>query len=137
VIAGRKIVVVDDSIVRGNTQQAVAAGQVALLLRHRLRDARRAARRPLLGRRDPGVHRRRLARLRVTRRTGRGDGAATRIGMPCMLQRPVPRSGSRERTRQERPGSSDELRAARQCQHRPYARVSAARAIRPLLLAAG
>ena len=62
VIRGKRLIVVDDSIVRGNTQRAlirmlreagarrgaradrVAAGEVAVLLRHRLRHAGRADR---------------------------------------------------------------------------------------------
>ena len=86
VIAGKRIVVVDDSIVRGNTQQAIvahaagvrraigpradrlAAGEVAVLLRHRLRYARGADRRALARSRRsaPPSGRTRLATCRST-----------------------------------------------------------------------
>ena len=80
-IAGKRLVVVDDSIVRGTTQLTltrmlreagadrgapaghVAAVPLALLLRHGHRPAVGAARRRPLGRRDPRLPRRRLARL--------------------------------------------------------------------------
>ena len=86
VIRGKRLVVVDDSIVRGNTQRALVrmlreagaaevhirisapAGEVALLLRDRLRLPRRAHRQRPRGRGDRRVARRRLPRLHVRRR---------------------------------------------------------------------
>ena len=81
---------------RGARADRVAAGEVAVLLRHRLRDPRRAARRPLLGRGDPRGDRRGLARLRVPRRAHRGDRAARRVTLPRLLRRALPGAGRRK-----------------------------------------
>ena len=58
---------------RGARAHLVAAGEVAVLLRHRLRHPGRADRQRARGRRDLRLDRRRLARLRLARRAGRGD----------------------------------------------------------------
>ena len=81
VIRGKRLVVVNDSIVRGNTQRGggtdaarswrrgsarqdlLASGEVAVLLRHRLRLPGRAHRQRTERRRDPGLDRRGHARL--------------------------------------------------------------------------
>ena len=91
VIAGKRIVVVDDSIVRGNTQQRdrgdaargrrgarsrahlQPAGAMAVLLRDRLRQPRRADRRQPLTRADMRVDRRGLAGVHLARSADRGD----------------------------------------------------------------
>ena len=95
-VRGKRLVVVDDSIVRGNTQRAQVrmlreagalevhvrisspAGEVAVLLRHRLRDPRRADRQRPRRRGDPRQHRRRQPRLHLARRDDRGDRPAAR-----------------------------------------------------------
>ena len=56
------------------------AGEVAVLLRHRLRHPRRAHRQRPRGRRDPHVDRRRLARLRLARGARRGHDASRWTG---------------------------------------------------------
>ena len=90
-VAGQRVVIVDDSIVRGNTMQQlvamlvrrrrrrgaradlVAAGRLALLLRHRHGRRGRARRRPPVGRGDARAHRRDLART-----TSRSRGCSRR-----------------------------------------------------------
>ena len=139
VIAGTRIVVVDDSIVRGNTQQAIVAMlREAGALEVHVRIASPPVKWPcfygidfatrdelLAGhcsrRGDPRGDRRGLARLRVARRARRGDGAAAGVAVPRLLRRAVPGAGAGERTRQERTRTGDKRLAAvaGKCRHRP------------------
>ena len=121
VVRGKRLVVVDDSIVRGNTQRAhgadaargrrargarahlVAAGEVAVLLRHRLRHPGRADRQRPGHRRHPALDRRRLAGLRLAGRPDRRDRAAEDAALPGLLRRGVPdRAAGRQPDRQAR-----------------------------------
>ena len=108
VIRGQRLVVVDDSIVRGNTQRALvrmlreagaaevhirissAPVTLALLLRHRLRDPRRAHR----DRHGRGGHprqpRRGQPRVHLARRDGRRHQPAARAALHGVLHRGVP-----------------------------------------------
>ena len=108
VIRGKRLVVVDDTIVRGNTQRALVrmlreagavevhvrisapAGEVAVLLRHRLRVQGRAGRERPRRRGHPPLDRRRLARLRVAGQPDRGQRAAQVATVPRVLRRRVP-----------------------------------------------
>jgi amidophosphoribosyltransferase len=88
VLAGRRVVVVDDSLVRGTTSRGLvqmirrprsplpgrlSADHRALLLRHRHANAPRADRVAAHPRGDPRAPRRRLARLSVARRHAAGS----------------------------------------------------------------
>ena len=107
-IAGKRLVVVDDSIVRGNTQRALVrmlreAGAAEVHVRISsppvkwpcfygidFATPRRADRHRAQRRGDLPLDRRRLARLRHPRRPGRGDRAAQGPALPGLLRRGLP-----------------------------------------------
>ena len=134
-IAGKRLVVVDDSIVRGTTQQQLTrmlreagrgrdppadhqpAGAVAVLLRHRHRRALRAARRPARRHRgDPQLHRGRHAALPQPRRPHRLHRRRRPRLLPRLLLGRLPRRGARRprqgRAREPRPCAGRRPRAA-------------------------
>ena len=110
VIRGKRLVVVDDSIVRGNTQRALVrmlreAGAAEVHVRissppvkwpcfYGIDFATRAEliANGLGGRGDPRQHRRRLPRLHLAGRPDRGDRAAREPAVPGLLRRRATRS---------------------------------------------
>ena len=111
VVAGKRLIVVDDSIVRGTTTRQIvallrkagatevhlrdqlAADPPPLLLRHRHPDRDRADRLDPFGRGDPRVRRRRLADLPLDRRRPVGARPAVRPLLLRLLRRPLPGPG--------------------------------------------
>ena len=88
---------------RGARADLLAAGEVAVLLRHRLRHPGRADRQRARHRGHPALDRRRLARLRLARRPDRRDRAAEDPAVPGLLRRRVPdRAAGRRPDRQAR-----------------------------------
>ena len=75
---------------RGARTDLLAAGEVAVLLRHRLRQPGRADRHGLDQRRDLPLDRGRLARLRESRRAGRRDRGRQGPAVPGLLRRDLP-----------------------------------------------
>ena len=82
----------------GARAHLLAAGELAVLLRHRLRHPRRAAGQRAGQRRHPPVDRRRHARLRLARRADRRDRAAEDPAVPGLLRRRVPDRAAGRRT---------------------------------------
>ncbi len=113
VIKGKRLIVVDDSIVRGNTTRRLvahavrrrrrrgapahqlAAHPVALLLRHRHGHARRAHRVQQDGGRDPRPRRRHQPALPHARRPPGQHRPAARAVLPRLLRRRLPHRGAR------------------------------------------
>ena len=116
-IRGKRLIVVDDSIVRGNTTKKLVAllreaGAVEVHMRITsppvvwpcfygidtdTQEQLIASR--LTRRGDRRAHRRRLARVPLARRDGRGDGHGEGRLLPRMLRRRVPDRDSRSRSR--------------------------------------
>ena len=108
VIGGKRLVVVDDSIVRGNTQRALVrmlreAGAAEVHVRISSPPVKwpcfygidfaspaELVANGLDGRGDPGLDRRRLARLHLARGTRRGHRAADGQPVPGLLRRRLP-----------------------------------------------
>ena len=134
-IAGRRLVIVDDSIVRGNTMRAlvadalrrrrgrgarpdlVAARRLAVLLRHRHGRRGRARRRAPLGRGDARARRRDEPPLPLARRDAVGDAASRRSPSAAPASRGATRRASREG-----PGREAPLRAAARAERRALGR---------------
>ena len=128
-VAGKRVVVVDDSIVRGNTTQQIVqmlkdAGATEVhvrissppvdrpvLLRHRPRRPGRADREQQDGRRGAGVHRRDVARVHLARRPRRGDAPPGVGALPRVPHARLSDGGSRWSTR----SSATSRRAERAC----------------------
>ena len=107
-VAGKRVVVVDDSIVRGNTTRKIvrdavrgrrgrgarprllAAGDRPVLLRDRLRRRGRADRGVALGRGGARAHRRHLARLPLARGPAGVDAAAAVRALPRLPHAGLP-----------------------------------------------
>src|SRR3712207_1371198 len=99
---------------RGARAHLVPAGQVAMLLRHRLRQPRGADRQRSGRRGRAGVDQRRLAGLRLGAEPHRGDRAAGQPAVHRVLHRLVPDPAGRgRRARQARPGDAPAVRGAR------------------------
>ena len=82
---------------RGARAHQLAARAVAVLLRHRLRDAGRAHRDRAQGRGDPGLDRRRLARLHLRGGHDRRDQPGARPALLRLLHRALPDRAARGR----------------------------------------
>ena len=103
---------------RGARADLLAAGEVAVLLRHRLRHPRRADRQRPRRRGDPRQHRRRQPRLHLARRDDRGDRPAE----PSRCARPASPASTRSRCPTRACSASTCSRP--RCPHRPWARRS-------------
>ena len=112
-VEGKRLVIVDDSIVRGSTMQQlvamllrrrcgrgaradlVAADRLAVLLRDRHGRRGAARRRAPLGRADARADRRELAPLPLARGDAGGDAAPRAVGLPRLLHARLPDARAR------------------------------------------
>ena len=111
---------------RGPRADQLAAGALALLLRHRLRHPRRAHRHRPRRRGDPRAHRGGFAGVRHARRARRGDEPAGREPVQGVLHRLVPGDAARPeparqgdaRDGQPQPRRRPDRRRRRRCRRR-------------------